>query len=392
MTFSPQPVDNSSSFFSKLGTNARTCATCHDSSDGWSITPPHLQQRFQDTQGTDPIFLAVDGANCPSDDVSNPAASAAAYSLLLKYGVIRITLPVPANAEFSIIAINDPNQCPETTASLPALYRRPLPSTNLRFLGAIMWDGREPDLPTQAKDAVLAHTQPSGPPTDAQLQQIVSLESSLFTAQSADTLGGDLTSQGVNGGPVFLSTQPFTPGMNSGSAFNPDVFTLYANWANASGGNAAAQQSIARGEALFNTLAIVITGVPGFNDVQGQPQIVGSCSSCHNAPNVGGNSSPAMMNLGTTSLNPDLPSYVLLCNDGTQVTTSDPGRALVTGKCADIDKFKVPGMRGLAARPPYFHDGSAATLTDVLNFYMQRFNLPLTSQQKADLIAFMNTL
>ncbi len=180
--------------------------------------------------------------------------------------------------------------------------------------------------------------------------------------------------------------------MNSGSAFDPNVFTVYSNWANASGGNAAAQQSIARGEALFNTLPIAITAVPGFNDVQGQTQILGSCSSCHNTPNVGGNSSPAMMNLGTTSLNPDLPSYVLLCNDGTQVTTSDPGRALVTGKCADIDKFKVPSMRGLAARAPYFHDGSAATLTDVLNFYMQRFNLPLTSQQKADLIAFMNTL
>ncbi len=126
--------------------------------------------------------------------------------------MIRITLPVPANAEFSIIAINDPNQCPETTASQPALYRRPLPSTNLHFLGGIMWDGREPDLPTQAKNALLAHTQPSSPPTDAQIQQIVALESSLFTAQSADTLAGDLTSQGVNGGPVFSRLRRSLPG------------------------------------------------------------------------------------------------------------------------------------------------------------------------------------
>jgi cytochrome c peroxidase len=72
--------------------------------------------------------------------------------------------------------------------------------------------------------------------------------------------------------------------------------------------------------------------------------------------------------------------------------TTDPGRAMVTGKCADISKVKVPGMRGLAARAPYFHNGSAATLLDVVNFYVQRFNLLMTDQQKADLVAFMSTL
>ena len=162
-------------------------------------------------------FARYDGANCPSADVSTLAAETSAYSQLLNYGLIRMTLPVPANAEFSIIAISDPYQCPETTATLPALYRRPLPATNLKFLNGIMWDGREPDLKTQAKDATLVHTEPTGPPTDAQLTQIVSLETSLFTAQSQDNLAGDLTAQGANGGPEFLSTLPFSPGMNSGT-------------------------------------------------------------------------------------------------------------------------------------------------------------------------------
>jgi len=102
----------------------------------------NLQQRFQSTQGTDPVFRVVDGANCPSADVSTPSAATAAYSQLLNFGLIRMTVPVPANAEFSIIAISDPYQCPETTATNPALYRRPLPSTNLKFLNGIMWDGR----------------------------------------------------------------------------------------------------------------------------------------------------------------------------------------------------------------------------------------------------------
>jgi hypothetical protein len=220
----------------------------------------------------------------------------------------------------------------------------------------------------------------------------VTLETSLFTAQSVDNQAGDLTTQGANGGPVFLSTQPFSAGINTGAAFTPNAFTLYTNWANASGANAAAQQSVARGEVLFNTFPMTISSVAGFNDVQGQTVIAGTCTTCHSTPNAGGDSLPDMMNIGTSSPSPTLPSYLIQCNDGSQVVTTDPGRAMVTGKCVDIGKVKVPGMRGLAARAPYFHNGSASTLLDVVNFYVQRFNLLMTSQQKADLVAFMSTL
>ena len=391
-TFSHTKIDSSSPFFSPLGTNSRTCHSCHVASDGWSINPTDLQQRFQSTQGTDPVFRAVDGANCPSDDVSTLTAATTAYSQLLNFGLIRITLPVPANADFTIISINDPYQCPETTATQPALYRRPLPSTNLKFLSGIMWDGREPDLQTQAMNATLVHAQPTTAPTDAQLTQIVNFETALFTAQSQDTLAGDLTAQGENGGPQFLSTQPFSPGINSGTAFTPNAFTLYTNWSSASGSNAAAQQSVARGEVLFNTFPILISAVPGFNDLQGGAPVVGTCTTCHNTPNVGGDSLPDMMDIGTSSPRPNLPSYLIQCNDGTQIVTTDPGRALVTGKCADLSKVKIPGLRGLAARAPYFHNGSAATLLDVVNFYVQRFNMLMNDDQKADLVAFMNTL
>jgi cytochrome c peroxidase len=99
-----------------------------------------------------------------------------------------------------------------------------------------------------------------------------------------------------------------------------------------------------------------------------------------------------MMNIGTTSPTPNLPSYTVRCNDGSQLVTTDLGRAMVSGKCADLSKFKIPGMRGLAGRAPYFHNGSSATLMDVVNFYNQRFNMLLTDDQKADLVAFMSTL
>lgn len=391
-TVSQPEIKTTNSFFKVLGTNSRTCATCHDVADGWSVTPSHLQSRFQSSQGADPIFLALDGANCPSADVSTLAAKTSAYSLLLNSGLIRMSLPVPAGAEFSIISITDPYQCPETTATQPALYRRPLPATNLKFLNGIMWDGREPDLESQAKVAAATHMQTSTTPTDAQIQEIVSLESALFTAQSQDAVAGDLTALGANGGPEFLSTLPFSPGMNSGSGFDANVFTLYTNWASAAGANAAAQQSVARGEVLFNTFPMVISGVGGFNDVQGQVQIIGTCSTCHNTPNVGGDSVFETMNIGTGSPQAVLPSYLIQCNDSSTVVTTDPGRAMITGKCADIGKFKIPGMRGLAARAPYFHSGTAPTLLDVVNFYNTRFNMLLNNSQKADLVAFMSTL
>ena len=54
--------------------------------------------------------------------------------------------------------------------------------------------------------------------------------------------------------------------------------------------------------------------------------------------------------------------------------------------------MKGPILRGLAARAPYFHNGSAATLMDAVNFYDKRFGIGFTDQQKQDLVNFLNTL
>jgi cytochrome c peroxidase len=74
------------------------------------------------------------------------------------------------------------------------------------------------------------------------------------------------------------------------------------------------------------------------------------------------------------------------------VQTSDPGRALITGRWKDIGKVKGPVLRGLAARAPYFHNGSAATIEDVIAFYDDRFNIGFTSQEVEDLAAFLRSL
>lgn len=75
-----------------------------------------------------------------------------------------------------------------------------------------------------------------------------------------------------------------------------------------------------------------------------------------------------------------------------QIQTTDPGRALVTGKWGHVATFKGPILRGLSGRAPYFHNGSAATLSDVVTFYESRFAIGLTEQEKADLVAFLAAL
>jgi cytochrome c peroxidase len=77
---------------------------------------------------------------------------------------------------------------------------------------------------------------------------------------------------------------------------------------------------------------------------------------------------------------------------GQTYVVTDPGRALILGACVDIGKTKVPILRGLASRAPYFHNASAATLVDLINFYDERFLIGLTDQQKRDLNAFLETL
>jgi len=102
------------------------------------------------------------------------------------------------------------------------------------------------------------------------------------------------------------------------------------------------------------------------------------------------------LNIGVAAASrrtPDLPLYTLRQRlTGETAQTTDPGRAMVTGRWKDIGKFKGPVLRALAARGPFFHDGSAATLADVIRFYDTRFQARFTEQEKADLLAFLQAL
>jgi cytochrome c peroxidase len=393
-------IDTSNAFFQSFGTNGRTCATCHRPETGFALGTDSVQLAFWLTAGLDPLFRTVDGANAPTADVSTFAARLDAYSLLLARGTIRIEQGLPANAEFTVDSISDPYGY--ATADKLSLYRKPRPSSNTAFVvgTAIMWDGREATLASQANDATLQHAEASQPLTAAQQQEIVDFETSVYTAQT--NVFGLGTVDGL-AGPVTLAQQPFA--LNTNAPLPPPadpltrtVFTLFDDWATSPDPN---KQAVARGQDLFNHRVFGKTK-------NGLPM---TCSFCHSSINVGGidHAGGGFVATGTSGegpltfpnsgqfLSPDLPVYTLKNKTtGALLHSNDPGRAMQTGLWNDVGRFQVPNLRGVAARAPYFHNGMAATLDDVINFYnvgkATPSGLPFTDQEKSDLVAFLQAL
>jgi cytochrome c peroxidase len=439
-------IDQSNPFFQSLGTNGRTCATCHQANQAFGLNAQNIQALFQQTNGQDPLFAPVDGANCPNDPQGDPAS----HTLLLQHGLIRIGLTMPENPEFSLTVVHDPYGCaittdPQTGKQVVSVYRRPQPSTNLGFLSTVMFDGRETivplndgstfaqnlktDLTHQALDAVLIHAQASRPPSLQQLAEIVQLESGLYTGQYVDDHAGPLMMDGGNGGPQYLSTQPYYPGINdslggdpNGGTFDSSAMKLYDQWLQSDGRPSNyddARAMIAAGEQIFNSSNLVITAVRGLNNnpqLNYPPVLNGTCTTCHDTPNVGNHSFPLPLDIGTSHSvtfegnsriaaglsqldSPDVPIYLITgCtnpqNPAQHLTfyTSDPGKGLISGRCVDVNRGKGPVLRGLAARAPYFHNGSAPDLEHLVNFYNNRFSMNLTDEQKQQLVAFLKSL
>jgi hypothetical protein len=300
------------------------------------------------------------------------------------------------------------------------------------------------DLAHQSVDATNGHAQGDGTrPTPEEQQQIVSFEMALSTAQIIDNYAGRLDVHGANGGPQALVTQPFFIGLNSSvrfllppplfnfeppgglatpgdGQFTPAIFNPFDAWSEMPAPSPRA--AVARGQAIFNSKPIDITGVAGINDdvsagglvKGGVSSLQGTCGTCHDTPNVGNHSFPTPLNIGTgdpSSSNPStnlggldvsyLPTITvckldLSTNPPTTTsnckTTTDLGQALIDGKFDHLGKIKGPILRGLSARAPYFHNGSAQTLLDAVHFYENRFGLVLTPQEESDLVAFLRTL
>ena len=297
-------IDTTNPFFQSLGTNGRTCNSCHEAETGWSIVPERIALRFLFTGGRDPLFTTFDGADSPTAAPQNLFERVAVSRNILQRGTIRVGLPQTRPAptwDIDVEIVADPTNANalNSTNGQISFFRRPLPITNLRFTAAVNWDGRNtpdltnmrPGLLAQSNGATVGHAQAAAPIDDATRAKIVDFETSLVTAQ-VRTRGIPLNGSGANGGPDALLSQPFAINADAGR----NVFALYDAWTNHRDRD---RQKIANGQRIFNTKTF------GPNNDR-------TCSGCHNAANVGSSTRFAFFDVGVSAAdrwNHDVPLY-----------------------------------------------------------------------------------
>jgi len=445
-------------FFEPIGTNGRACVSCHQPADGMSLSVRTIRERWQATGGTDPIFAAIDGANCPS----LPQAEEASHSLLLQRGLFRIAMPWPPRnpfgegaiePEFDIEVVRDPATCnldPQyglaSANPTVSVYRRPRvvgnlpyvahtnfgvgpfvgktgeptlrdPATGLPTSMNLMADARTATLATQAADAGITHLELATAMTPQQHAEIDRFEQQLFVAQAAHGTGGSLLlgEGGKAFGPENLAAGDVGVLGNNTTRW---VFPVDPAWATPQPGLTDEQNemraSIFRGQQIFHFRTFWIRDSMHLNTVGLGNPTKRTCATCHGMHMTGLDTVNGWMDIGTTNLpwarevplNPwndeqeVMPLFKITCHDdvaphpflGRVIYTQDPGRALVSGKCYDVGAIVMQQFRGLAARAPYFSNGSASDIDEIVDFYDRRYNIQYTRQERTDLANFLGSL
>jgi hypothetical protein len=430
-------------FFTPLGTNGRACINCHQPTYGMSVSTSGLVERWRSTDGKDPVFADFDGSNCPG----LPQDKESSHSLLLKRGLFRIPLAwpprnadgTPKPVEFSIEVVRDPTGCNtsgeyglKSAHPTISVYRRPRPVANLKYVISggrpivlktglladldpdtkqpvgmnLMSDAREASLSTQAISAILGHEQAKEAPSRKQVEQIVEFESQVYVAQAAHIFGGPLA---IGGGPAGLgplALRDHKAGVLGDNDYDP-VFGSFASWK----GGDYYRASVARGADLFMFRQFWLRDTAHINSIGLGNPLKRTCATCHNAQMTGQDLSAGWVDVGTTNYptwtepgtfaeSSELPVFKITCAReadphpylGRVIYTTDPGRALISGRCVDVGSIVMQQLRGLAARAPYFANGSAKTLREVVDFYDRRFDMKLTDEEKEDLINFLGAL
>lgn len=433
-------------FFQTLGGNGRTCLTCHNPADAMSLSLRTIQQRWAEQGHRDPLFHPIDGANCPTATPEQEAS----HSLLLERGLIRISLPwpprdlngKPIEPEFTLEVVQDPTGCnSDRTYGIASanphvsVYRRPRMTANLRYIVkpiaerntktmmpldrdpetgervgmALLSDSRFPTLKLQAIDAIQKHLQAPVPSNDV-VERLVDFQLRVYAAAQYSRQGGRLDEPGA---PPALGVRAMQYGKSqvNGNDIDTGVFFKFDQWKPKAGSNSSSDEqttfraSVARGYDLFFLKPFWISNAVGINNVGLGNPLKQTCAFCHNTQLTGHDNVPGWMDIGTTNFpyvpaDPALPLFKITCRPevdphpylGREIYTQDPGRALVSGKCFDVGSIVMQQFRGIAARAPYFVNGSAQSLRELVDFYDRRFNIGYTEREKQDLINFLSVL
>jgi len=394
-----------------LGGNGRACADCHMPTEAFQLSPAAARARFdallakraEDPDADDPLFRPVD-----ADDFRVNGDNASDFSNLVENGLVRVTMPLPLNVRLIDPATGQPSD--ETTVDL---WRAVMPVMNVAITGPDLvlpiWPpgaprapimGQDPNGPNrqggyqhdarfetlqeQARGALFAHAQVSVEPQSRMLDDLAAFQRTLFSSPRVELLANAILS-----GSAFPDPDPE---LNELEQQGKVVFT-----------RACAQ---CHGGTLHPS-----TSTPDATLVRPPVRYHNIQSACPRPATDGYSPCPPRLVRNARTY------QITLANGALQtVTTSDPGRLLLTGQPADLGDMDNTQLRGISRTAPYFHNNSAATLEEVIDHYNAFFrraarlnpppNLPpivssnglvvdrgfVTAEERAALLAYLRKL
>lgn len=328
-------------FFRPLpGGNGRSCATCHDARDGFTLAPARVEARWQrlqrarrvDPDATDPLFRPLDADDGAGD-----------FTLLRTRALIKVRVPLPARVRLA----DDPG------ATHVTVSRAVSPLNLLKHTAPYQLDRSAATLEAQALAAVNQHMEPTVQPSAAFLESVAEFERHIFSSAKVRALSTAID----RGTPLPPLDPPLTALERRGKARFDDFC------GRCHGGPAQVQNLENR---IFPP-----------HDGSTNPRSINVIVS--NPPPAGFPASPIhgpAFDLPTQRFSIDLPN-------GTTVllTSSDPGTVLTDAHALEtvggnqvFNRFDIPQLRGINETAPYFHDHRAKTLEEVVAHY-QRFNV-----------------
>jgi hypothetical protein len=361
----------SQAFGGVVVSNQRTCFTCHRGSNvGFGLPPPPLSASIP---ATDALFTGIQ-----ADAQGDPDAAHNLDALgLIKYRPNRFNLIRPATDSFRRVFF----------------WRKSPRLTNVGLTNGLLLDARARNIFEADRGAIFSHTQSS----DLRFDDLFQVED-----------GNDLEAFQFS-----LLSDPMLAALRDPA--HPMHDTLV--------------------EDPFYTVPITSPA-----ERQGQRVFIQYCMGCHDTPNVFNNVSnieasgsgarpvafppfpPSLartFDIGVSQSNRHHLRFThdegngtfsaivipLVKNDGTMVqhtVSFDIGLAATTARWEDLGRFKVPQLRAIKDAGPYFHDNSAATLEEVVDYFNsdayneskdgRRFPIHLSTGERAALLSFLKIL
>jgi cytochrome c peroxidase len=314
--------------FPNVHGNGRSCATCHVPEEAFQLTPQHVEAHFQalqqrrltDPDADDPLFRAVD-ANDGAEDFTN----------LRQHALVRVFIPLPTDAQGQKLVwpLDDPD------ATVVSVWRSTPTILNTAFTGPYQLDGRQATLQAQALGALINHSEVTTAPLIRFLNDVAAFEGAQFSSTSVKLLSTALASG---------SAPPETdPPLN---ALEQHGKTLFAHHCATCHGGPTQTTPLAVLPAAIHNIHISKPFPPFGADLPFAPSPLQPRLWAFRVP---GQAAPVIM------------------------PSTDPGKALLSGRLDELNFFDIPTLYGIAKTAPYFHDNSAATLEEMIRHYQLEF-------------------